>query len=110
MQPVAPIGWPSATAPPLALTFAGSRPRSLVTAIACTAKASFDSITSMSAGLSPALFGPPPTPPAAGPGTRPRRQGKGRVRLDHVHVGGLEPRLLEPALHRRDRTEAHHLR
>src|SRR5437016_6416795 len=32
-----------------------SRPRSLVTAIACTANASFDSMTSMSEGLRPAF-------------------------------------------------------
>src|SRR5712671_2147972 len=55
MQPVAPMGWPSATAPPLGFTFAGSSPRSFVTAIACTANASLDSITSMSAGLRPAF-------------------------------------------------------
>ena len=32
------------------------------------------------------------------------------VRLDHVHVGGLEAGLLEHALHRRNRPEAHDLR
>jgi hypothetical protein len=37
----APIGWPVATAPPFTFTFAGSQPRSLFTAQAWAAKASF---------------------------------------------------------------------
>ena len=38
--PEAPIGWPSAQAPPLTLTFSCGRPRSRIAAIATTAKAS----------------------------------------------------------------------
>ena len=53
IAPVAPIGWPRATAPPFGFTLAGSRPSCFVTVMACTAKASLDSITSMSAGLRP---------------------------------------------------------
>src|SRR3954451_22507804 len=35
---------------------------------------------------------------------------EGFVRFDHVHVGALEPGLLEHAPHRRNRPQAHHLR
>ena len=41
---------------------------------------------------------------------RHRLDGEGLVRFDHVHVGGLEARLLEDAPHRGDRPEAHQLR
>src|SRR6516165_8797652 len=54
--PDAPIGWPSAIAPPLTLTFEVSQPRSLLTAQACAAKASLASIRSRSPTLQPALF------------------------------------------------------
>src|SRR5208282_5368785 len=47
--PVAPIGCPSAQAPPLTFTFAGSSPSSLIAAIATTANASFTSYRSTSA-------------------------------------------------------------
>ena len=47
--PVAPIGWPSAIAPPLTLTLAMSSDRSRAQAMTCAAKASFSSIRSMSA-------------------------------------------------------------
>src|SRR6266481_4013419 len=54
--PDAPTGWPIAIAPPLTLTFEVSQPRSLLTAQACAAKASFASIRSRSAMLQPAFF------------------------------------------------------
>src|SRR4029077_5423120 len=54
--PDAPIGWPSAIAPPLTLTRPVSQPRSLLTAQACAAKASLASIRSRSAGDHPAFF------------------------------------------------------
>ncbi len=53
IAPVAPTGWPSAMAPPFGFTLAGSRPSPLVTASACAAKASFDSITSKSSTVRP---------------------------------------------------------
>jgi hypothetical protein len=53
MAPVAPTGWPSAMAPPFGFTRAGSSPSTLLTASACAAKASFDSIRSKSASVSP---------------------------------------------------------
>src|SRR6059036_2506073 len=37
IAPVAPSGWPSAIAPPIGLTLAGSRPRSWITASDCAA-------------------------------------------------------------------------
>src|SRR3984885_4335053 len=73
--PEAPIGWPSAMAPPLTLTIAGSQPRSLLTARACAAKASFASTSSRSLTDQPAFSGPFGFPGAApGPwsaGSRP---------------------------------------
>src|SRR5215213_9775721 len=54
--PVQPSGWPRAIAPPLTLTFSGSSPNVLITASDCAANASFNSITSMSASVSPASF------------------------------------------------------
>src|SRR4026209_809282 len=86
------MGCPSATAPPFGLTFAGSSARSLVTAMACTAKASFDSITSMSAGLSPAF---PNTRRPAGTRAEPHHfRRDARVRVGHqpghrLHSGFL---------------------
>ena len=41
LAPVQPSGCPNAIAPPLGLTFSGSRPASLMTPRACAAKASF---------------------------------------------------------------------
>src|SRR6185437_2411087 len=68
MEPVAPSGWPSAIAPPSGLTLSGSRPRSLMTARDCAAKASLSSIQSSRSCLMPvalsafgmASFGPMP--------------------------------------------------
>src|ERR1019366_5683716 len=54
--PEAPIGWPSAIAPPLTLTLEVSQPRSLLTAQACAAKASLASIRSRSPMFQPAFF------------------------------------------------------
>ena len=51
--PLEPIAWPRATAPPLTLTFAGSRPSSASTATACTEKASFSSNRSTSLSAQP---------------------------------------------------------
>src|SRR5687767_1531274 len=45
--PVQPSGWPSAMAPPLTLTFSGSRLSSFMHARACAAKASLSSIRSI---------------------------------------------------------------
>src|SRR2546426_6732057 len=53
-QPDAPIGCPSAIAPPLTLTFLVSQPICRFTAIACAAKASLISIKSRSFGSQPA--------------------------------------------------------
>src|SRR3954453_18231914 len=53
--PDAPIGWPSAMAPPLTFTFDGSQPSSLLTAQAWAAKASFASIRSRSSTDQPAF-------------------------------------------------------
>lgn len=53
-QPDAPIGWPSAIAPPFTLTFDVSQPICRLTAMACEAKASLISIKSRSAGDHPA--------------------------------------------------------
>ena len=68
MAPVAPSGWPRAIAPPIGLTFDGSRPRSPMTARACAANASFSSIQSSWSCVMPAAahaagmanFGPMP--------------------------------------------------
>src|SRR3954469_213146 len=54
--PDAPIGWPSAIAPPLTFSLAGSNPRSLPTAQACAAKASLASMRSRSAIDQPAFL------------------------------------------------------
>src|SRR5438046_8912684 len=53
-QPEAPIGCPSAIAPPLTLTFFVAHPMCRFTAIACAAKASLISIKSRSFGSQPA--------------------------------------------------------
>src|SRR5207302_10227561 len=53
-QPDAPIGCPSAIAPPLTLTFFVSQPICRFTAIACAAKAPLISIRSRSFGSQPA--------------------------------------------------------
>src|SRR5438270_7314355 len=54
--PDAPIGWPSAIAPPLTLTRPVSQPRSLLTAQAWAANASLASIRSRSPTLQPAFL------------------------------------------------------
>ena len=54
--PEQPIGWPSAMAPPLGLVLAMSRPRPRATAIACAAKASLDSMTSIWSSVRPPFF------------------------------------------------------
>ena len=70
--PEAPIGWPSAIAPPLTFTVSMSKPRSRATAQDCAAKASFDSTRSTSAMFHPAfssalrLAGIGPEPISAG--------------------------------------------
>ena len=51
--PVAPIGWPSAIAPPFGLTFSSSSPSSSITASACAANASLSSITPISSSERP---------------------------------------------------------
>src|SRR5438128_2070769 len=56
MAPVAPTGWPSAMAPPFGLTFSGSISSSRITATACAANASFNSMRSMSLIVMPAFF------------------------------------------------------
>src|SRR6266540_342685 len=54
LVPVAPIGWPSAIAPPLTFTLSRSKPSSRITARLCDANASFNSINSMSSSVRPA--------------------------------------------------------
>ena len=54
MAPLAPIGCPKAMAPPFGLVFSFGKASSLATAKACAAKASLDSITSISSTLRPA--------------------------------------------------------
>src|SRR6185312_6516316 len=54
-QPLAPMGWPSATAPPLALTRSGFSPSSRISATPCTEKASFNSYRSTSSAFQPVL-------------------------------------------------------
>ena len=54
MPPVAPIGWPRAIAPPLTLTFSGSRSRSRIVFRGTAAKASLISHRSMSSTFMPA--------------------------------------------------------
>src|ERR1035438_9256040 len=56
LAPVHPRGCPNAIAPPFGFTFSGSSPASLITASDCAAKASFNSITSMSESFSPAVI------------------------------------------------------
>src|SRR3970282_1747910 len=56
-QPEAPMGWPSAMAPPFTLTLEVSPPIWRLTAIACEAKASLISIRSRSFGSQPARAG-----------------------------------------------------
>src|SRR6266850_2158246 len=51
--PLAPIGWPSATAPPLTFTLLPSTPSSRRTATACTANASCNSMRSTSSSVHP---------------------------------------------------------
>ena len=53
--PEAPIGWPSAIAPPFGLTFFMSSSSPRATAMACAAKASFDSMTSIESRPMPAF-------------------------------------------------------
>ena len=54
--PLAPMGWPRATAPPLTLTLAGSSSSSRTTATAWTANASFSSTRSTLDGPQPVFF------------------------------------------------------
>src|SRR5207302_1974378 len=54
--PLAPMGWPRATAPPFTLTFSGLSLSWRVTAIAATAKASFSSTRSTSLSRSQPAF------------------------------------------------------
>src|SRR5882724_3744758 len=54
--PLAPIGWPSATAPPFTFTFSGFNLSWRVTAIAATANASFSSTRSTSFSRSQPVF------------------------------------------------------
>ena len=51
--PVAPIGWPSAQAPPLMLSLSAGMPMSRAAAIATAAKASLTSKRSTSAAVQP---------------------------------------------------------
>ena len=53
--PDAPIGWPRPTAPPLTLTFFGSRSRTRVSAIAAAENASLISCRSKSRGFFPSF-------------------------------------------------------
>ena len=53
--PEAPIGWPSATAPPLTFTFSGSAPSSFVELSTTDEKASFSSTRSTSSIVLPAF-------------------------------------------------------
>ena len=63
--PLAPIGWPSATAPPWTFTFASSSSSSFPHASICAANASFSSNRSMSRSqLSPSRRPPSPPVPA----------------------------------------------
>jgi hypothetical protein len=52
--PVAPSGWPSAIAPPFTFTMVGSMSSSRITASACAANASLNSMSFMSCNDSPA--------------------------------------------------------
>ena len=54
--PEQPMGWPRAMAPPFGLVLAMSRPRPRETAMACAAKASLDSITSIWSSVTPPFF------------------------------------------------------
>ena len=54
LAPLAPSGWPIASAPPRVLTFSSPKPRSLRTASTCTAKASLISKLPISPRASPA--------------------------------------------------------
>ena len=55
IAPVAPIGWPSAIAPPLTFTRSGSRPRSRIVFSGTAANASLTSQRSTSPTFIPAL-------------------------------------------------------
>ena len=55
LAPEAPIGWPSAIAPPFTFKLLVSQPNSLLTAIDWAANASFDSINSNSFISQPAF-------------------------------------------------------
>src|SRR3546814_3200481 len=55
IEPVAPIGWPSAIAPPLMFTFSRGKSRSRMNFSATTEKASLISQTSMSSLVRPAF-------------------------------------------------------
>src|SRR3954471_20810230 len=89
--PEAPIGWPSAIAPPLTFTFAGSQPMSLLTAHAWAAKASFASIRSRSSTDQPAFWS---ARRLAGIGPEPMIAGSTpAVAHDTIRASGLMPRL-----------------
>ena len=92
-QPEAPIGWPSAIAPPLTLTLFVSQPISWLTAQACAANASLISIRSRSFGFQPA---------------RARQRLRRRHRA-HAHVRRIDARPRR-SLDARERLQAELLR
>src|SRR3954447_13086385 len=89
--PDAPIGWPSAIAPPFTLTFEVSQPRSLLTAQACAANASFASIRSRSPMFQPAFLS---AAREAGIGPVPMIAGSTPAGAqDTIRASGVLPRL-----------------
>src|SRR5882672_617849 len=87
-QPEAPIGWPSAIAPPFTFTFEVSQPSWRFTAIACEANASLISIRSRSFGSQPARE------------RALRRRHRAHAHVFRIDAGGGE------GLHPRERPEA----
>src|SRR3989442_3747814 len=89
--PEAPMGWPSAIAPPLTLTFEVSQPRSLLTAQAWAANASFASMRSRSPTFQPAFLS---AARDAGIGPVPMIEGSTPAwAQDTMHASGVLPRL-----------------
>ena len=94
--PVAPIGWPSAIAPPWTLTFAVSSARSRAHAMTWAAKASFNSMRSMSASSSCVFAssariagtGPIPIPRRVDPGGCPGDDPRERRDAGLLHLLG----------------------
>src|SRR5829696_4336575 len=90
--PDAPIGWPMAMAPPFTFTIAGSQPMSLLTAMACAAKASLASTRSRSLTFQPAFssalrdagIGPDPMTAGSTPA----------VAQETIFASGVRPRFL----------------